>query len=104
MKAFHRGGRAGPSFGILAAAGVLGAAACTQPAAPPDTVTVQSALDTNVVVTVVDNVGAPQFDVEVTALLNNGSVVGTAWTNAGGQVTFTLPANSYRFAGEESGL
>ena len=82
---------------------VLATAACTeqQQQPPSDTVTIQSAVNSNVVVTVVDDSGAPQFDVEVMAE-RNGDFVASAWTNVQGRATLSLPAGAYRFATYES--
>ena len=62
-----------------------------------------SAVNSNVVVTVLDAAGVPQVDAEVFAKKNNGVVQASGFTNASGQVTLSLPANSYRFAVEEAG-
>jgi RHS repeat-associated protein len=81
----------------------LATVACTQHEQEPqsETVTIQSAVNSNVVVTVVDDSGAPQFDVEVMAE-RNGDFVASAWTNVQGKATLSLPAGSYRFATYES--
>jgi RHS repeat-associated protein len=83
------------------AAAVAALAACTGPApapAPaPDVVTVRAALTSNVVVTVVDNTGAPQVDVEVMPYIDGWGFSGSDWTNAQGQVTFTLDEGEYKF-------
>ena len=81
----------------------LATVACTQHQEEPqsETVTIQSAVNSNVVVTVVDDSGAPQFDVEVMAE-RNGDFVASAWTNVQGKATLSLPAGAYRFATYES--
>ena len=83
---------------------LIAAASCTSGGAPGgDTVTVQSAVGTNVVVTVRDGVGAALAGRTVYAVKNNGSIAGSANTNASGQATVNLAANSYRFLVEEDG-
>ncbi len=81
---------------------LIAASSCTSGGAPGgDTVTVQSAVGTNVVVTVRDGVGAALAGRTVYAVKNNGSIAGTGTTNASGQATINLAASSYRFLVEE---
>jgi hypothetical protein len=54
-------------IGALAAAALMGGA-CAPAGAPDRTVTVRSALNSDVVVTVLDGAGVPQANVEVYAL------------------------------------
>jgi hypothetical protein len=75
--------------------GVLILASCRQ--AADDTVTVRSAVNSNVVVTVRDAAGTLLSGIQVLARRNSGAVSGDLVTNASGQVTFSLAANSYRF-------
>ena len=83
--------------GFLAFAAV--SLSCDREAGAPDaTVTVRSALNSNVVVTVVDGANTPQVNIKVWALKNNGVDQANAFTNASGQATLSLPASSYRFA------
>jgi len=80
------------------------AAACGPAGAPDGTVTVQSAVNTTLVVTVVDGAGVPQVDMDVEARRNNGSAFAFAATNSNGRATFVLPDNSYRFVVGELGI
>jgi len=83
---------------------VVAAAACGRAGEPDsDTVTVRSAVGTNVVVTVRDGVGAALASRTVYAVKTNGSIAGTGTTNATGQATINLAASSYRFLVEEDG-
>jgi hypothetical protein len=88
-------------FGAFALA--MAATSCAPAGTPDETVTVQSAVNSNVVVTVVNDSGTPQVDVEVMAQ-QSGSFVKSAWTNAQGKATLSLAAGSYRFATEEAGV
>jgi len=81
---------------------LIAASSCTSGGAPGgDTVTVRSAVGTNVVITVRDGVGAALAGRTVYAVKNNGSIAGTGTTNASGQATINLAASSYRFLVEE---
>jgi len=89
-------------LGLLAVV-LIAAGGCVPAALPDDTVSARSAVNSNVLVTVLDGSGVPQVDVEVFAQKNNGSIQATAFTNASGQATLSLPASTYRFAIEEAG-
>jgi RHS repeat-associated protein len=94
----------GRSIFWLAPLALLASVASCAPAGAPDsTVTVRSALDSTVVVTVRDGAGVPLAGIEVMAVKSNGSIQGYADTNASGQATMSLPANSYRFLVNEDG-
>ena len=60
----------------LAVAAVIAGAACGRSDAPDDVTVLQSAVNTTVVVTVVDGAGVPQVDMDVEARRNNGSAFG----------------------------
>ena len=61
--------------------------------------TVRSAVNSNVIVTVRDTgTGAPSAGIGVAALKTNGNMPRYATTNASGQVTFSLAANTYHFS------
>ena len=88
----------------LAVAAVIASAACGRSDAPDDVTVVQSAVNTTVVVTVVDGAGVPQVGMDVEARRNNGSAFAYAATNASGRATFVLTDNSYRFVVGELGI
>jgi Mg-chelatase subunit ChlD len=87
---------------LPALAACVALASCGRPTAGEDVVRVQSAVNSNVLVTVVDGTGAPQANVDVQAVKTNGTIQTNGFTNASGQVSLSLPASSYRFQTEEA--
>jgi hypothetical protein len=95
--------RAPAGWWVAGAALALIGAACSQPANEQLT-TIRSAVNTNVVVTVLNQNGSPQPNVQVKARLPNGTVAASGWTNAQGQKTLSLADGAYRFTTVESGM
>ena len=93
---------AGVSLALLGCAALV--AACGRSGAPDDTVTVRSAVNSNVLVTVRDAGGAVMPGKAVAALRSNGTTAATANTNASGVATLSLAASSYRFRVTDAGI
>jgi RHS repeat-associated protein len=90
-------------LGLLAVAGAFAVAACsadrTTGAPADDAVTIRSAVNTTVLVTVKDTNNAPQVGVIVYAAKQpSGGFTQSRTTNASGVASFSLSNGSYRFA------